>query len=247
MHMKHTLLSLLFCFVFGIGLLAQSPVQIEPADYKGAFAVDLQQTVLLQDPTVVITNTSDTTLSLRWELFNLDKPSAWESQVCDPNECYLPIVRSNIDAGLGLDAPVVLEPDSSVNISIYIMPNETIGTGRFALDFSLASDPATVIDMATFEVEITSSVVNTYESIRRQDIRVFPNPATDYFELMNSEAVDRVVLYNLVGHQVGTFLAYPGKQYDVANLPSGTYMVALINEDFGTFRTMRLVKRSFRP
>lgn len=247
MNMKHILLCF-FTFPFvSTGLFAQSPIRIEPAEYRGAFAVDLEQTPLLQDPTVTITNTTDSTLALRWELFNLDKPSAWESQVCDPNECYLPIVRSNIDDDLGIDAPVMLAPDSSVNISIYIMPDETIGTGKFALDFSLASDPATVVDMATFEVEITSAVVSTFETIRKQDIRVFPNPATDYFELMNSEAIDRVVLFNLVGRQVGTFLAYPGKQYDISDLPSGTYMVALVNERFGTIRTMRLVKRSFRP
>lgn len=247
MHMKHILLPLLSIFVFTAGLSAQSPIQIEPADYQGAFAVNLEQTPLLQDPTVVITNTTDSTLFLRWELFNLDKPTSWESQVCDPNECYLPIVRSNIDHSLGIDAPIVLEPDSSARISIYIMPNETIGTGKFALDFSLASDPGTMIDMATFEVEITSSVVNTREVIRQQDIRVYPNPTTDYFELTNSEAVDRVVLFNLVGRQVGAFPAYPGRQYEIANLPSGTYMVALINEEVGTIRTMRLVKRSFRP
>lgn len=245
--MKHILLSFLSFLVLSVKICAQSPVQIEPVEYKAAFAVDLQQTPLLQDPTVVLTNNSDSTLSLRWELFNLDKPSAWESQVCDPNECYLPIVRSNIDADLGINAPVVLPPDSSIKISIYIMPNETIGTGKFALDFSLASDPGTVIDMATFEVEITSSVVNTYESIRQKDIRVYPNPATDYFELTNSEAIDRVVVFNLVGRKVAMFLAYPGKQFDIASLPSGTYMVALVNEKIGTIRTMRLVKRSFRP
>jgi len=247
MNMKQIVLLLGAFLGITLGLRAQSPLQIEPEDYQGAFMVDLSQTVLVQDPTVQITNTTDSTLHLRWQLYNLDMPQGWASQVCDPNECYLPIVRSNIDDELGIAAPVVLEPDSSANISIYILPNEVIGTGRFALDFSLANAPSVVLDMASFTVEITSTVVSTYRSLRQQDIRVYPNPTADYFELTNSAGVDQIVVYNLVGRRVGDFRAYPGRQYDLSHLPGGTYLVTLLNEEIGTIRTLRLIKRTFRP
>jgi hypothetical protein len=246
MDMKQILL--LFSFLlFTLGALAQSPIKIEPADYKESFSVDLSQIALLQDPSVTITNTTDSTISIRWELFNLNKPTVWESQVCDPNECYIPIVSSNIDTALGINAPIVLAPDSSAKVSIYITPNETVGTGMFAIDFFLASDPYTTIDMATFEVEINNLVVNTITEIKNQAIRLYPNPSPDYFQLTNSEYIDRIIMTNLVGKQVGSFRAFPGKSYDISYLPNGLYAVSLVNDDIGVVKTLRLSKRSFRP
>lgn len=246
MNMKQILLFFSF-ILLSISVTAQSPIQIEPTEYKASFSVDLKQIALLQEPSIEVTNISDSTIELRWELFNLNKPMAWESQVCDPNECYVPIVRSNIDTALGINAPIVLAPDSTAKISIYISPNETIGTGMFAIDFFLASDPYNSIDMATFEVEINSITVNTIQELKNKDLRLYPNPTTDYFQITNSEYIDRIVLTNLVGKQVGTFRAYPGKSYDIGHLPNGLYAVSLINDDFGVIKTLRLSKRSFRP
>jgi hypothetical protein len=241
------ILHLFLLLLLATGLQAQDMITVTPTRYQQTFTVDLKTTFLIQEPTVTVTNNTDSVLSLRWERFELDKPTAWETQVCDPNECYFPIVTSNVDTTLGIDAPMVLQPNSSEKISIYINPNEVSGTGAFALDFTLANQPDNIIATADFEVEVASVVVNTLQSIRQQTIRVYPNPSTDYFQLTDSEHVDRVVLINLVGRQVGAFRAYPGARYDVNYLPDGMYLVSLINNDYGVVKTIRLGKRSLRP
>ncbi|MEM6376897.1 MAG: T9SS type A sorting domain-containing protein [Bacteroidota bacterium] len=244
--MKQTLPIFILLF-FTTVLWGQSPISVSPTTYQGILTVDLTKDLLLQDPTVTITNTTDSVLALRWERFELNRPDAWETQVCDPNECYFPIVSSNVDTVLGLDAPMIIQPNSSANISIYVNPNKTSGTGTFALDFALVSQPDSIIGTANFEVEVANLVVNTLDAIRQQEVRVYPNPAIDYFQLTETENIDRVAIVNLVGRQVGAFRVFPGARYDVNYLPDGMYLVSLINDDYGVVKTMRLGKRALRP
>lgn len=244
--MKQTLPIFILLF-FTTVLFGQSPITVSPTTYQGVLMVDLAKDHLLQDPTVTITNNTDSVIALRWERFELDRPDAWETQVCDPNECYFPIVVSNVDTVLGLDAPMLIQPNSSEKISVYVNPNKTSGTGTFALDFALVGQPDSIIGTANFEVEVTSLVVNTLEKLRQQDIRVYPNPSIDYFQLTGTENIDRVSIVNLVGRQVGAFRVYPGARYDVNYLPDGMYLVSLINDDYGVVKTMRLGKRALRP
>lgn len=245
-HMKQTL-PIFILFFFTSVLFGQSPITVTPGTYEDVLTVDLTKDLLLQEPTVTITNTTDSVIALRWERFELNHPDAWETQVCDPNECYFPIVSSNIDTVLGLDAPMIIQPNASANISIYINPNKTSGTGTFALDFALVSQPDSIIGTAKFEVEVANLVVNTLDILRRQEIRVYPNPTLDYFQLTETKNIDRLAIVNLVGRQVGAFRVYPGARYDVNYLPDGIYLVSLINDDYGVVKTMRLGKRALRP
>lgn len=244
--MKQTLPIFIFLF-FTTVLFGQSPITVSPTTYQGVLMVDLTKDHLLQDPTVTITNNTDSVIALRWERFELDRPDAWETQICDPNECYFPIVGSNVDTVLALNAPMLIQANSSEKISVYVNPNKISGTGTFALDFALVSQPDSIIGTANFEVEVTSLVVNTLDLLRQQDIRVYPNPSIDYFQLTDTENIDRVSIINLVGRQVGAFRVYPGARYDVHYLPDGMYLVSLINDDYGVVKTMRLGKRALRP
>lgn len=244
--MKQTLPIFILLF-FATTLIGQSLITVSPGTYQGVLRVDLSKELLLQEPTVTLTNNTDTAIAIRWERFELERPAEWETQVCDPNDCYVPIVNSNIDSLLGLNAPMLIPANDSVKISVYVNPMNTSGTGKFVLDFALANQPDSIIETANFEVEVTSLVVNTLEKIRQQDIRIYPNPATDYFQLTQTENIDRVSIVNLIGRQVGAFRVYPGARYDVNYLPDGMYLVSLINDDYGVVKTMRLGKRGLRP
>ncbi len=244
--MKQTLLSIISLFLL-LQVNGQSPISISPANYQQTFTVDLEEAFLIQDPTITITNNTDSTISLRWERFVLDQPEGWQTQVCDPNECYFPQVNSNVDDGLGIDAPVVIGPGDSTKISLYILPNEIAGSGMFALDLAMVNQPDSILASPTFDLEVASVVTSTIDQMRNQEFVLYPNPTVDYFQVTNSEDIDRVAIYNLVGNKVKEYRAAPGAYYDLFNLPNGLYLVTLINDDLGAIKTMRLGKRTFRP
>lgn len=78
---------------------------------------------------------------------------------------------------------------------------------------------------------------------RPEEIRVFPNPTTDYFSVNGMENLKEVVVINLVGREVKRFSASIRAKYDVSDLNSGLYLVRLIGEQGKAVKTVRLSKR----
>ncbi len=242
--MKH-LLPLIFLFLIQT-MLAQSVISIDPKVVNKSFEVNLSDLTLDLEIHTKITNTTNQQVSLRWTRVVKSSPLEWDTQVCDNNACYLPHVSSNIDAALGLNQPFRLDAGKSFDLILHVLPNGTPGEGEFMLIYALASSPNTPIDTVRYSVTVRNRVSSTFD-LSTLDIRVFPNPATNYFELSNTTGVDRVTVYNLIGREVRSYDVYAGNQYNVEGLPDGMYLVSLISDRKGTLKTVRLHKRSFRP
>lgn len=86
-----------------------------------------------------------------------------------------------------------------------------------------------------------SSDITAYE------LRVFPNPATDSFSLVENDLVDKIVLYNIIGREVKTFDYKDNQKYSLLDLPEGMYFVSMINLEKGVLKTVRISKRAMRP
>ncbi|HFC00811.1 MAG TPA: T9SS type A sorting domain-containing protein [Phaeodactylibacter sp.] len=75
----------------------------------------------------------------------------------------------------------------------------------------------------------------------RQSLKIFPNPATEYFQLTDrSRSVAQINIYSIVGKKMKTFQAVDGKKYNLNNFPKGLYLVQLIGHDNKTISTQRL-------
>jgi len=77
------------------------------------------------------------------------------------------------------------------------------------------------------------------------DIKIYPNPATDYINFDNeSGKVERVIIYSLVGRKVKEYKANHGKNtYDVTDLSNGMYLIQLTGADNKVIKTQRINKR----
>jgi len=243
--MKHTLLLNFLLFISAIGW-AQSPITIEPNPIDAAFSEDLSDEFLDLEIYAKITNTTNEEVSLKWTRIVNEKPSAWQTQVCDNLFCYLPAVSTNVDENIGLNEPFVLEAGESFDLILHVLPNGMEGEGDFELVFALTSAPEMPIDTARFFAKVTNNTTTSVFNIAHADIRLYPNPATDYFELTNATAVERVVVYNLLGREVRAYSASRGEQYNLHGLPDGLYLVSLQNRG-KALKTLRLNKRSWRP
>ncbi|MFN7117169.1 MAG: T9SS type A sorting domain-containing protein [Saprospiraceae bacterium] len=239
---------ILFLFLIMTLATQAQTIKIEPktvaVDFKNQ---NLSDYTLQLQQYAKVTNLTKQEIRLRWTRVVIDQPLDWETQVCDNNACYIPRVSTNIDAAVGFSQPVVLKPDSSFNLGLYIVPNGVAGRGSFQLVLALASSPNTPIDTVTFNTSVNQATTST-QDVAVSDIRVFPNPASDYFELTNDQSVERLMVYNLLGREVRSFRTQGiGQQYSLQGLPDGLYLIALVNDRKEVIKTVRLNKRSFRP
>ncbi|MDX2068013.1 MAG: T9SS type A sorting domain-containing protein [Haliscomenobacter sp.] len=244
--MKYNLLLICF-FVGSLGCFAQSSgLTFSTNSAKKDAAVDLTDPFLDVQVPITITNTSKDTAKIIWRRMALTGPSKWGTRVCDNNNCYDEIVSSNLDPKLRLNEPFVIPPGKKADLIMYFLPYGTAGTGKIPVVLSFASKPDTVIATLNFEANIRSVTTSTRD-IRLENVQLFPNPSTDYFQINRIDNVDRVVLYNVIGRKMREFNAQEGARYRVAGLPDGIYLAALVNDQKGVLRTLRVHKRSARP
>lgn len=74
------------------------------------------------------------------------------------------------------------------------------------------------------------------------DIRVYPNPAIDYFMVSDNDAVSKVWIYNILGKRVKTYKVEADTKYDIKDLPRGMYIVRLVGNDGKLIMTTRINK-----
>ncbi|MBV6428258.1 MAG: hypothetical protein KIPDCIKN_02784 [Haliscomenobacter sp.] len=242
--MKHCLL---FAVFVALPILASAQaIKVEPAEVKQTFQVNLSDPFLDLELHATVRNTSATdTVRLKWLRKELNKPEGWLTQVCDGVECFVPIVSSNIDPMLGLNTPFVLPPNSKADFIFHVLPGQVAGSGKFSIQFSSVTKPDSLLASMSFDVVVQSLVTNL-KDFRQDDIQVYPNPASDFFEISASEGIDRVVVYNALGVPVKTFLSAPGQRYSLSRMPDGIYLISLINNQKGVLKTTRLFKRGIR-
>lgn len=78
----------------------------------------------------------------------------------------------------------------------------------------------------------------------KPELSVFPNPAIDNITVQdNNDAVNQIVVFNLVGKKVKTFEHLKGEYHYVGDLPKGVYLVQLIDKAKHILTTQKIDKR----
>ncbi len=243
--MRLLLLSL-YMLVLIKPLAAQNLISVSSTSIEKKFIADLRDGSVSMELRAKITNISNQNLSLKWSRMVINQPFEWETQVCDKNSCYLPAFNTNYDKAAGLLLPVNLAPGTSFDLILHIFPNRVPGTGVFDFDISQTGKPETILSTISFST-VVESMAATSQVSNKNDLKLFPNPAIDYFELVNNNLVSKVVIYNLIGRKIRTYDASNSRRYNISDLPSGIYLVGLMDESNNILKTLRLSKKSLRP
>ncbi|MCC6725613.1 MAG: T9SS type A sorting domain-containing protein [Saprospiraceae bacterium] len=75
-------------------------------------------------------------------------------------------------------------------------------------------------------------------------ISIYPNPATNFISINKDENVRDIAIFNLVGRKLKTFQdVEKGEHYDVSDLPTGMYLVQVIDTNKKILTTQRISKR----
>ncbi|HMQ47393.1 MAG TPA: T9SS type A sorting domain-containing protein [Saprospiraceae bacterium] len=87
---------------------------------------------------------------------------------------------------------------------------------------------------------------STIAKITKVDYVVYPNPANQYFQL-NEEAVTKgfareIRIFSSTGQEVASFAIAKGEVYDVSALPSGIFVVRLLDYKNEVVESLMLFK-----
>ena len=76
---------------------------------------------------------------------------------------------------------------------------------------------------------------NTEEPVAKltskKNISVFPNPAINFIGLSETEDVKQLIVFNVVGRKMKSFMVSEGEKYNIAELPKGMYLIQILDYD----------------
>lgn len=124
---------------------------------------------------------------------------------------------------------------------LYICPIKCFGMNRlilFAFVIMLS-----VVNFGLQAQNIPTVNYSNSESLT-EDIKVFPNPTTDYFQINNSLNIKKVIIYNMFGKEVKIFNSLPTNAYDVTDLKYGMYIVKMLDDKNKIVKSVKLQKSS---
>lgn len=181
---------------------------------------------------------NDTAYTIYWKFdFPESFKQGWQVQLCDNNLCYdfnapesdRRLSRAN---NIGSSNPAKWE--------LGFHPNGVEGSGQVTI--TLYGDNNFIRVVKTMTVYLNSGV-SSAKDFTVANLKVFPNPTANYFQIANGNAVKKIIIYNVLGKEVKTFFHYPNAQHDVAELRKGIYMVRMFDSKNRVIKTVRLSKQ----
>jgi hypothetical protein len=183
-------------------------------------------------------NTSNQTKRFVWQRTIQNMTNGWMCLVCDINQCW--------GSGVGFSPDtIILAANASSNLDVYIRPNRLIGAATVEMKVWEANNTTNTVTARYLFA--TSTAARDLPKSANNAIRIYPNPVIDYFMLTDdTDQIDRVVVYNIIGRQVKSYKVVDNFKYTVNDLPEGIYIVRLLNKTGGTIRTIRLNKSKIK-
>lgn len=216
-------------------------VAVVSAQSPASFRLDpnpVQKVVPLNNDDVeadaVIKDISGIEHTLHWKRTIISNPQNCLVQVCDLNYCY----SATTDT-----ASFVLPAGGQGPIIMHLLTPDGVATASaiIHLKFTNVANPA---DTLTTVWVYTASPSGTGESLAAPGVRLYPNPASEYFALDNAADVQAVRVLTLDGRLMAYYNAVlPAQQFPLTGYPAGTYVVALEDKSGRVFQALEVNKR----
>ena len=161
-----------------------------------------------------VKNTGPSQENFTWVIEEIGFPGGWQSTICDKNICYDVTVDT---------ATFTLAAGDSGILDVHAYVNGVSGIGRAKVTVFPEGNPGNAtVDTFTFSAWALSA-----KKVQRNDIEVYPNPATTRLTI-NLDASKPVTMevYNVLGQLKMTHI-HTGKTstLDVEELPAGMYFI----------------------
>ncbi len=181
------------------------------------------------------TNTLDTTYNIYWMLApDANWPPQWGFQLCDLVLCYA-------EGGMKSSNNLANKFPKGTH-HFYINLNTRGVAGSSSITIKLFTEKNCQGQIFSAPISAVNAAPNNSVDIDISNIELFPNPASNYFQIGNGGLVDRVDIFNLLGKNVKTVFRNDAAQYEIGDLNAGVYLVKMYDTNRKMIKTVKLYR-----
>ena len=219
-----TLILLAFSCSIVVAQVANFSMSPDSAIVNGKASFD---DILQQD--IHITNSSASNRTFVWERTTVSTPFGWTSTVCDPIACR-PSSTST--------AEFELKANESYTMLLDVSTDGAPGTGYYLLKLYEKGQPNQYF---IGKYRFNANLVGSKDAAESVSMRVFPNPASDYFTVQSSVVWSEVQLCSAEGKLLRSYAYAADGRYPLEDVQKGLYLVQLVSENKAKLATKKLV------
>jgi len=97
----------------------------------------------------------------------------------------------------------------------------------------LTIEPATIgnfwFGLDDFHLEINTSLSTTDEELTTKNIKIYPNPSSDFIQISGLTKAENYRIYNVIGKEVNNGIISDNEEMDVQHLTEGLYFLKFEN------------------
>lgn len=248
--MKQVIL-LSFFLLASFGFVKAQDYEITPNDTTKDTLVDLSDMFISAKIKSDIINNTGGDVELRWEIVQTDGPDDWQVQLCVNNEsggCFSWDVLSNTAATLPNPIPLQIDGNDQSIFDIGVRPRGVAGCSTYEIRVAPFDDQTNIVVVGTYHFRFNvdancEALVSSNDNFDKSQVKIFPNPTTDYFTITDNPYVNSVEIFNIVGKQMAVTPFQNGDAINVAGFPNGLYLVRMLDDEGAVLKTTRLTKR----
>ncbi len=176
-------------------------------------------------------NTTNQTMTVIWRREVIRSNNNWEISICDKNNCYLPFIETR---------ELILGPGEESNLDVHIRHNGHKDNGEVKM---IAYDKSNSSESVSANFIFTTGSTSTQKVAFGDQLKIWPNPANQFFTVNDSKILSKIEVLNLLGSVVKVYDTRSNTQFDISDLSSGIYLVRMISKnDSSKSKTIRLRK-----
>lgn len=176
-----------------------------------------------------IVNLTSDTLRLHWVRNVISLTPGCQTAVCDAITCYARSVSSH---------DFKLFPNVTKPFLVHFYNNDAPCAGIVHVKVTNNNDAADSVNVV-FLFNQSSGTVD----LPAANVKLYPNPVTEYFSLENAENVAAIRVFTLDGREVLRFDANSSNVYSLVGQPAGNYVMALEDKNGQPFQALELKKQ----
>ncbi len=177
-----------------------------------------------------IKNVSVDSLFVKWERQVISVTPGLLTAVCDPARCWF--VTTNTQS-------FGLAPDSVGELTVHFVNNSgQAASGIVHLKLTNLNNGGD-----TLTAIYTYSTLTGTNELPAANVKLFPNPTTDFFTLTNAEEVASMRLFTIDGREVARFIYAADNTYSIVNQPVGNYVLSFEDKNGQLFQAVEISKR----
>ncbi len=177
-----------------------------------------------------IKNISTDSIFVKWVRSVINISPGVDNAVCDPEQCWFITTQTN---SFGL------APDSVGKLYVsFSHPGNQAASGIVHLKLTNLGNAAD-----TLTAVYTFSKLSGTNDPPKANVKLFPNPTTDFFTLEKAEDVASMRIFALDGRIMARFDVSPDNTYSIGHLPVGNYVLSFEDKNGQLFQAVEINKR----